>query len=214
MVVKGRFSVQLVEAESKIPFKEHTDDHGKHYAEVEPEANYFIQVQFRKGDGEAAFSPVVANFFVDGASLGYRWNQDREDMFHRGLWGRKDGIDIDRSLTFERSEPSLASSEGAGSIQAGAEMVMGSVCVKFFEGIEGRIVNYKDVTPKDVSAEAASQSTGGGLSKMVRSGMGTISRSQKPAKNKKPVQATRKELYFRLSRFTIALPLGLSMPVF
>jgi hypothetical protein len=43
MVQVGDFSVHLVDAETKTPFKEHVKD-GKTYAEVEPDIDYFIAV--------------------------------------------------------------------------------------------------------------------------------------------------------------------------
>jgi hypothetical protein len=44
MVVESGFRVELVDANSKIPYKEHTK-YGKTYAEVEPDADYFVSLQ-------------------------------------------------------------------------------------------------------------------------------------------------------------------------
>ena len=44
MVKKGRFTVELVSADAKVAFMEHTKD-GKTYAEVEPEVEYFVRIE-------------------------------------------------------------------------------------------------------------------------------------------------------------------------
>jgi hypothetical protein len=65
MVKKGRFTVELVSADSKVKFQQHTKD-GKTYVEVEPEAEYFVRVA-------AEPAPRVSGRIdVDGKSLGYK----------------------------------------------------------------------------------------------------------------------------------------------
>jgi hypothetical protein len=65
MVKKGRgFTVELVRADTKVAFKEHTKD-GKTYAEVEPEVEYFVHLEVEPGP------PVRAKIYVDGKWLGY-----------------------------------------------------------------------------------------------------------------------------------------------
>ena len=44
MVVRNGYQVQLVDARTKIPFKEHEKD-GKIYVEAEPDAEYFIAIR-------------------------------------------------------------------------------------------------------------------------------------------------------------------------
>lgn len=46
MVKKGPFTVEIIDAYTKQAFKEHNDTNdGKIYAEVEPDAEYFIRVK-------------------------------------------------------------------------------------------------------------------------------------------------------------------------
>ena len=72
MVVYRGFSVQLVDAETKEPFKEFSKDN-KHYAEVEPGAEYFIRLQ-RVAGGTSSI--VRSSFTVDGVDLGYHLNHN------------------------------------------------------------------------------------------------------------------------------------------
>jgi len=68
MVKKGHFTVELVNAITKEPFKEHTDCNGQTYVEVEPEAEYFIHVC---NDSDIK---VDWKFYVDEQDLGYvKW---------------------------------------------------------------------------------------------------------------------------------------------
>jgi hypothetical protein len=80
--------VELVSADSKVKFQEHTKD-GKTYVEVEPEAEYFIHVAAEAG-------PLLkAKILVDGKWLGYntyiknRANEKEKKVM--GLWST-DGI--------------------------------------------------------------------------------------------------------------------------
>ena len=96
MVQIGEFSVRLVDAETKISFKEHTAPDGKTYAEVEPNQEYFIAVKQRSGE------KVVFEFEVDGNDLGYiSWSGGNKGLFtrddsgkqsHRALQVKKPGL--------------------------------------------------------------------------------------------------------------------------
>jgi hypothetical protein len=67
MVKEGLFSVQLVHAETMIPFKEHEGPDGKqHYVEVEPNVEYWIRIA-----SSDASRDVICNFQVDGKKLGF-----------------------------------------------------------------------------------------------------------------------------------------------
>jgi hypothetical protein len=81
MVKKGRFIVELVNADIKTVFKEHTKDN-ETYVEAEPDAEYFVRI-FAIGIG----SPVQAKIFVDDKYLGYDLHlttQHKTDNY--GLW--------------------------------------------------------------------------------------------------------------------------------
>jgi hypothetical protein len=64
MVKVGAFTVELVAADTKEPFKEHTAPDGQVYAEVEPGVDYFISTRTDVGG-------VKFVYYVDGVNLGY-----------------------------------------------------------------------------------------------------------------------------------------------
>jgi hypothetical protein len=64
MVKKGRFTVELVDASSYTPFKEHTKD-DETYVEAEPDAEYFVRIH------------AEVKIFVDGKFLGYNASMKR-----------------------------------------------------------------------------------------------------------------------------------------
>ena len=65
MVVQGKFQVEVVYADTKLPFKEFTsEDDGQLYLEVEPDAEYFIMISSKSED------PVIAEIKIDGTGLG------------------------------------------------------------------------------------------------------------------------------------------------
>lgn len=68
MVRQGDFEVKLVEAQSKVPFKEFSHD-GKIYVEAEPGQEYFISIE-KKGT-EFHSGTLLTDNYVDGKSLVY-----------------------------------------------------------------------------------------------------------------------------------------------
>ena len=91
------FEIELINAETKIPFKEHTHTDGRTYAEVEPDTDYFIHVRNHKDD------KVVFKFSVDGKDLGYVQSIDKSDGWvESGLWKRQDGSDSYNALRFNK----------------------------------------------------------------------------------------------------------------
>ena len=68
MVKVGDFSVELVRADTKEVFKEHTSPvDNRIYAEVEPDVDYLVRVGSNTGD-------VLCRLLVDGVDLGYNQN--------------------------------------------------------------------------------------------------------------------------------------------
>ena len=68
MVKVGDFSVELVRADTKEVFKEHTSPvDNRIYAEVEPDIDYLVRVGSNTGD-------VLCRLLVDGVDLGYNQN--------------------------------------------------------------------------------------------------------------------------------------------
>ena len=80
MVVAGKFKVEVVYAETKIPFKEHTaTTDGDTYVEVEPDAEYFVDIESKSED------PVVAYIRIDGKDLGYNVTLRKKQNYLSGL---------------------------------------------------------------------------------------------------------------------------------
>lgn len=104
MVQFGNLQVMVVEAESKTPFKEHTNEvDAKQYVEVEPEAEYFITTR-KTGQSE---KPLVLGFEVDGTPLNYscyyssNFCSTQDDIDYHGMFVRNhDGTTTDRALKF------------------------------------------------------------------------------------------------------------------
>ena len=68
MVKVGDFTVELVRADTKEVFKEHTSPvDNRIYAEVEPDLDYLVRVGSNIGD-------VLCTLSVDGVNIGYSQN--------------------------------------------------------------------------------------------------------------------------------------------
>lgn len=99
MVKLGKYSVEIINEETKIAFPEHKSESGEIYVEVEPEAEYKIRI---KTDSE---DPVRADFSVDGSSLGYNATISKKDPPQdKGLWEYKDGKSYHRALKFAKAQ--------------------------------------------------------------------------------------------------------------
>jgi hypothetical protein len=90
MVQLGDYKIELVSAESKGPFIEHTKD-GKIYVEVEPDVDYFISMQ-QTGTGRGGVT--VSEIFVDDQGLGYSYHslQRMDEPVYCGLWTRLNNV--------------------------------------------------------------------------------------------------------------------------
>lgn len=97
MVKVGGYAVELVTADTKEPFKEHTAPDGQIYAEVEPGMDYFIHVS-------SDVSGVMMRFAVDGVDLGYRDFFTGSNMKkYRGSWERRDNRHTITALHFNKT---------------------------------------------------------------------------------------------------------------
>jgi hypothetical protein len=101
MVVQGGFRVELVEADSKQPYKEHVKD-GKSYAEVEPDVEYFVSIEKIVDLPKKRY---VVDFLVDNQGLGYIWYPEGDETTdgqprYFGLYQREDGAVAERALKF------------------------------------------------------------------------------------------------------------------
>lgn len=132
MVKQGDFKVELVEATTKAPFKEHRH-YGKTYVEVEPESEYFIALS--KPHAKALSEHLLIVPYVDGQVLGYSWNCSSRKIFsnprYLGSGERNNGVSIIRALKFvvakTRAGPSLEPSNDNVSI--------GKVELKVFQAL-------------------------------------------------------------------------------
>jgi hypothetical protein len=170
MVVKGDFKIELVEAQTKVPYKEHTKD-GKTYAEVEPNAEYWISIQKIRAVSFANQN-VCVRVKVDGKCPGWTTSYnpssvDKEPAFF-GLVECKDGVTSSRALRFVKPEI-LA---GIGSASANEPMI-GNIEVEIY-AIAATYVDNSRLQDKLGTMEATTVSSRGGMSKakFVRSAAG------------------------------------------
>ena len=97
MVRQGWFEIELINAETKVPFKEHTHTDGRTYSEVEPDADYFIRV---KGHN---LEVAVVKLSIDGKDLGYQSPIHKTyGWVEKGLFKRQNGSDSHNALRFNK----------------------------------------------------------------------------------------------------------------
>lgn len=136
MVKEGIFSVELVNAETNQPFQEHHSADGEeHYAEVEPNAEYWIRIQVDLPDNEVC----MCDFEVDGKNLGFPSYIQDSQAFDEGLWSRTDNQETLQAI---KIKPLVC---GKGDYQ----FWMGMVKVQFGEALEmGEWDSLPDFTTK------------------------------------------------------------------
>lgn len=83
MTRKGSYSVELVDATTKEPLKEHRSPNEDidAYVEVEPDLEYFIKVR-----NDCSYGSISVKFEVDGQDLGYSTTLSPDASFCNGLW--------------------------------------------------------------------------------------------------------------------------------
>ena len=142
MVCQGsKYTVELVDAETKIPFKEHCTPNGRVFVEVEPDIDYLIMVDV---DGQ---TKVIADFCVDGKCLGYDSVvfKTRRGKCYNGISSRKDDKLFENCLNFGKIFSFRKDTNIDQSVHSG-----GNVKVSFYEAIKdeepdlGRKVDYND----------------------------------------------------------------------
>ncbi|CAB9512936.1 expressed unknown protein [Seminavis robusta] len=169
MVIQGRFKLELVTAENTDhPFKEHSRN-GKHYAEVEPEAEYFIRVQVLE-EGEF---PVIATFEVDGVDLGYHGRFFQTSSSLKGAWQYKNGTSAHSALRFEK--PRFSANNDPQQPAKPPSAMMGTVSVYFYRAVFSHKRKRPDHDRKEISNAAESASSG---KETIRSGQGSTLRTQ------------------------------------
>lgn len=183
MVQEGDFLFELVDAETKLPFKEHVKD-DKVYVEVEPDAEYFIKLRKVGSTGFGTSSgKIVCEFHVDGKSLGYqRTYSDRdpstcEDYFD-GIFERRNGCDHITALKFMKAQ---VIDEKDGATTGGRTLMMGKVEVFIYEGIFDKMRENTKLSdfasPFTATGLAPGQDGDDFKKKNIRSARGSVSNS-------------------------------------
>lgn len=103
MVAQGDFEIMLVDAKTKIPFKEHVFN-GKVFVEVPPGVSYFISMRKVRISSQSG-AVFLATFHVDGQDLGFRskhsGHKTDKDPEYRGAWRRVDGVSTTTALSLD-----------------------------------------------------------------------------------------------------------------
>lgn len=134
MVKEGKFTVEIVLADTQTAFKEHKGpDDGKTYAEVEPDAEYFIRVK-----NEHANGTVIESMQVDGERLGYAHRTKYGNDATRGLWSRKNGKETKKAFRFQKASVMDCAADVDGKPWTGC------VEISFHEAINGTMITQGD----------------------------------------------------------------------
>lgn len=134
MVQIGDLDIQLVDAETKLPFKEHLNK-GKVYVEVEPNVEYYISLRKIKVSEDV----LVCQYYVDGKGLDYSTPYypsfvNQESPHYRGLWSFEDGVSTMKALKFQKPKL-LLNGESTQNANKSPTIMMGQVKVDVFAGV-------------------------------------------------------------------------------
>jgi hypothetical protein len=167
MVQQGDFKIELVYADTKIPFKEHIKD-GNVYVEVEPDVEYFISIKMTDASRDGV---TVTKFFVDEQDLGYQTNYTPctvRQTDYRGLWTRENGVSTIKALKF--TKPRIS----ADGTNVHPNLLMGKVEIKMYEGTFENYLDQSKNFSSSFSAAAVDVNQSGlaGKKKSLRSGEG------------------------------------------
>jgi hypothetical protein len=142
----SNFCVQLVEAETKHPFKEHYKD-GHTYVEVEPKAQYFIKIQRKPSTWEKEPPKVKVVVSIDGSEL-VPINGRFEEPRFKGSSECAGGVYT--TTAFQFGTPVVSDSHAAPvDISFG---LWGKVSVKIFETTKGARKKPGESDPNTKSA--------------------------------------------------------------
>jgi hypothetical protein len=133
MVIEGGFRIELVDANSKIPYKEHTKD-GKTYAEVEPDAEYFVSLQ------KIAVLPedhYIVDLLVENQTLGWYVPLSGPEIddapMEFGLLQRVNGVTSSRALKFVKPQIAVIDKITDNSKTTQQPALFGTVMVKLYK---------------------------------------------------------------------------------
>jgi hypothetical protein len=132
MVQKGLLSVELIDAVTKEPFREHKggdDSVDKHcvdsFVEVEPGSEYFLRI------ANDSSSTIICNITVDGSDLGYEFCLGPNEYDDKGLWTLVDGTSQHTALKVDKVIASVTTETPNPNSE------IGIVNVDFFEFVDG-----------------------------------------------------------------------------
>eukprot|EP00550_Attheya_septentrionalis_P011143 CAMPEP_0198303834 /NCGR_PEP_ID=MMETSP1449-20131203/57089_1 /TAXON_ID=420275 /ORGANISM="Attheya septentrionalis, Strain CCMP2084" /LENGTH=480 /DNA_ID=CAMNT_0044006341 /DNA_START=27 /DNA_END=1472 /DNA_ORIENTATION=+ len=98
MVKRGGFTLEIINAETNEPFKEHTcPTTGKTYVEVEPDAEYFMQLSHDRN------AMLIGRCAIDGENLGYQISLFAKGPHKGGLWRQVGGKTTMTALKFSKT---------------------------------------------------------------------------------------------------------------
>jgi hypothetical protein len=171
MVKMGLFSLQLLNAETNVPFPEHRGpDNGNDYVEVEPNAEYWIRVQSDRQEDS-----VICDFTVDGMNLGFyeSLGYPYAASSDVGIWSKVDGQHMQQAFKVKKVQRATTGH--------GDEFFwIGKVQVDFYEASEVEVFSDDDddEQPDFVNQWNGGQTIGEGDSKAkaVASQIGTTSK--------------------------------------
>jgi hypothetical protein len=141
MVAREHFSLELVRADDdQQAFVDHcitgTD---AHYAEVEPNVEYYIKVSKTCPDA------IQAYYFVDGQPLGFHTDMDGPS-FITGIWSTIDGVEMHKAFKFTNKVSMAvdAGNDAHGSDKNSSTVTppTGTVNVDFYKAIPNGMRNY------------------------------------------------------------------------
>jgi hypothetical protein len=142
MVIVGDYSIRLVEAKTKVPFKEHLGPDGAIYAEVEPDLEYYVEIEIVGGD-PATWS--VFELTIDGKKLKYHsFHLKSDGKIFKGLWSREKHIVTKRAFAFHR--PTVVNTCNSGAFKDWA----GKVKVDVSQGIPTRKKRHTTVSADSI----------------------------------------------------------------
>ena len=132
MVVSRGVSIRLVDAVTKKPFKEHVGPDGKFYTEVEPDAQYFLEMK------NVDFSDrFVLDAYVDGKRVPTHVHLAYKDHYFLGIneksadGSKKKTAFCFRSPNFDATASATGATAGSGT----STMMMGTVKVEISEAV-------------------------------------------------------------------------------
>lgn len=168
MVQVGIFNVTLVEAKSKKAFKEHTALDGRTFVEVEPDKEYFIQIEIMAGEADTTHK---VNFKVDEKDLGYSTNLTRAyGPIFEGIWSFDAETEVSRTNALQFQKPKLTK-KGTKNDSIG---LLGTVQVMFSQAICEGFQDHDDVFVAHFEATATVPRRSE-TQKLLRSGTGSHS---------------------------------------